>query len=89
MRKNLFLTIFLDSWERCGMAQCCHTMYGINLCMYRILKKILTHKEDFWYPYGFFGLKIRTENFRFPDDEFLYSNFWGVQIFEGSTDFWV
>ncbi len=33
---------------------------------------------DFWYLYGIFGTKIRTENFLFPDSEFLYLDFWGL-----------
>ncbi len=43
------------------------------------------HKEDFrpdfWYLYGFFGLKMRMENFVFPDNEFPYSDFWVLYEF--------
>ncbi len=64
----------------------------IDLRMYGILRKILTHelefRTDFWYLYGFFGSKIRMENFLFPDNEFFVLGFLGpVRLFSPALYF--
>ncbi len=73
--KNLFSTIFLDSWRHRGTAQGSFTTYG-SICTRTKFWEKEDFCTDFWYLHRFFGPKIRTVNFLLPDNEFLHSDFW-------------